>query len=262
MPDLNNTLNVIRSLFDACWPNDRDCDAGALIARAGSGICCYYECLHGLSSDAGAMRLIHVLPGHIERGAVQYDVVVDGLIQGDEEPKPILEPLTITTADDSIPQHEPITFGKLEIKALATESSKYHELLFCYKVLLPNLSAFIIGPKRLCTIVLGRTGGMSCYGGGKCQDRLAFPCHSVQKGTDVDGGIQGLRSNDRNAVCLWSIREDLARCVAIALLSPRYDHALFIRREECLPCCTETILRESANFTRVEQDALHVTHII
>ena len=260
MPDLINLLGTIRSLFDACWPLDNDDSSGSLLARAGNGICCYYECLHGLSSDAGAMRLIHVVPGHIERGASHYEVLVDGLIQGDEQPQPILEPGSVTAANDSISPHKPIKFGELEVKALATESSEYRELFFCYKVLLPDGSPLIIRPKQFSTKILERTGLIACYRSEKCKKSLACPCNRVQKGCKVDFETEGLQLHNRVAYCIWSIQEDLGRCVAIALQTS--NETLFIRRDECLPCCTETALRASATQTARYDDRKFITDII
>ncbi|KAL8922143.1 MAG: hypothetical protein Q9208_005338 [Pyrenodesmia sp. 3 TL-2023] len=91
------------------------------------------------------MRTIHIIPGRIERGSAPYDDVVD---QGSDYMEPaITEPATLSKAETSIPNHGPIRLGKLEIKALATESSEYGRLLFNYKVLLPNGSITHISPE-------------------------------------------------------------------------------------------------------------------
>ena len=129
-------LQDIRPLFDGSVNLSRYLKSGGVVAEASSGICCYRQCLHGISSEAGAMRIIHVLPGHIERGTAQYDVVEDGDFGQRVPPKG--EPAKLDKADSAVPKHEPIKLGSFEINALATESSTYRCLELCYKITLPN----------------------------------------------------------------------------------------------------------------------------
>ncbi|KAI4221793.1 MAG: hypothetical protein L6R40_008610 [Gallowayella cf. fulva] len=77
------------------------------------------------------MQVIHVIPGHIERGVAQYDVVDD--TQNGHFESPPTKTATLFQPEIRIPKHEPIKLGKLELKALATESSEYRRMTFVYK---------------------------------------------------------------------------------------------------------------------------------
>lgn len=76
-PTSEKLLQEIRPLFDGSTHVTGENEPGRIVANASSGICCYRECLHGISSEAAATRIIHIIPGHIERGTAQYDVVDD-----------------------------------------------------------------------------------------------------------------------------------------------------------------------------------------
>lgn len=246
-------LRDVRSLFDGSvddggYKYNKSTDS--IIATASNGICCYRECLHGISSDAGAMRTIHVIPGHIERGVAQYDVVDDR--SHDNKMPPITEAVTMTKAETAVPNREPIKLGKFEIKALAKEASEYRRLHFYYKVLLPNGSSTQIQPGWFSDHVLARTGVLTCHRSKKCKQNLAFPCSAVLKGWAVDYTSRDLHYTSDLALCLWSYGEDIARCVAFRLHGTRTLDAstIFLRRDECLPCCTESVLRDSASIRR------------
>ncbi|KAL8922662.1 MAG: hypothetical protein Q9172_003477 [Xanthocarpia lactea] len=252
VPKSETLLQDVRSLFDGSPGQHEYQEPERIVADARSGICCYRESLHGIKSEAGAMRTIHVVPGHIERGTAQYDVV-DDLEFGDKVPA-IAEPVTLTKAETAIPKHEPIRLGEFKIKALARESSEYRRLHFGYKVLLPNGSIAQIQPGRFSNRVLEKTGILTCYHSKKCKQNLAFPCSAVLKGWAVDDSTQRLlHYNSGLALCLWSHSEDIARCVASQL------HGLtYLRRDECLPCCTESVLRETAARADNWRNVVHI----
>ncbi|KAL8878009.1 MAG: hypothetical protein Q9198_004093, partial [Flavoplaca austrocitrina] len=262
VPNSESILRDVRPLFDGSQgeqPNDMFV---GIVAKASSGICCYHECLRGVSSVAGAMRTIHVIPGHIERGMAQYDVVKDQAF--DVRTPSITESLTLAKAETAIPKHEPVRLGKSEIKALATESSDYRHLLFAYKVLLPNGFIAQIQPGLFSRNVLARTGMLTCYRSTKCKQKLAIPCSTVKKGWMVPCSTRGLYYNSNLALCLWSYSEDIARCVAFDLQSNERLEArnTFLRRDECLPCCTESVLRNTAHILEysrhLKQEVAHI----
>ncbi len=243
-------LQHVRPLFDGSSSSSIDGESDTTVAVSRNGICCYRECLHGVSSEAGAMRTINVIPGHIERGMAQYDVVEDE--QSETGLKNITEFVTLAPAETAIPKHQPIRLGKFEIKALARESSKYRCLHFCYKILLPDGCIVQIPPGLFSNNVLLRTGMLTCYGSMKCKQKLAFPCSAVKKGWVVPYSTPDLYYNSALALCLWSYSEDIARCVAFDLYS-RVNLAArttFLRRDECLPCCTEMVLRDTATILK------------
>ncbi|KAL8749451.1 MAG: hypothetical protein Q9184_006808 [Pyrenodesmia sp. 2 TL-2023] len=248
VPKSETLLHDVRCLFDGSVVQGYNRVPAGIVADASSGICCYRQCLHGISSEAGAMRTIHVIPGHIERGKTPYDTVVD---RGYDFMLPDLmtEPATLTKAETSVPNHGPIRLGKLEIKALATESSEYGRLLFNYKVLLPNGFIAQIQPGRFSEQVLARTGLLTCYHSKKCKQTLAIPCSTVMKGWYVHLETPGLvYHNSHLALCLWSYSEEMARC--LAFYSQNYEGVTssdtFLRGNECLPCSTESVLRDYA----------------
>ncbi len=253
----------IRSLFDGSLGEDfREYER--CVATSRSGICCYRECLHGISTEAGAMRTIHVVAGNIERRAAQYDVVDD---EGFEDWKPtITESVMLSKAETAIPQDKSARLGKFEIRAVATESSEYRHLHFNYKVSLPDGSILSIKPGLFSNDVLSRTGILTCYHSKTCKQNLAFPCSAVVKGWSVDISTPGLYWHSELALCLWSYSEDIARCVAFDLQNDLEMDArtTFLRRDECLPCCTESVLRESANIVKphLQTHFRQVAHVI
>ncbi|KAL8910021.1 MAG: hypothetical protein Q9171_004681 [Xanthocarpia ochracea] len=257
-PKHKTALQEVRSLFDGSMGDEAKASR-YIVAEASSGICCYRESLHGISSEAGAMRTIHVVPGHIERGTAQYDCVGD--LKAGIRPA-IPESVTLTKAETAIPKHEPIRLGKFEIKSLATESSEYGRLEFGYKVFLPNGSISQIQPGRFSEQVVTRTGNVGCYRSKKCKQNLAFPCSAVLKGWTIDDSTRRLlHYNSGLALCIWSYSEDIARCVAFDIYSVMSfgADAVFLRRDECLPCCTESALRETA--APSEDASRELTHI-
>ena len=239
-------LEEIRDLFDgSCSDRGMD-DPEGTTATSSSGICCYRECLKELSSKAAAMRIIHVIPGHIERGAAQYDSVSDS--GKPDRDFSIPTSATLTQVERRSPKNEVIHLGKFEVKALATESSTYRKLNIHYKVILPDGFVAQIFPGGLCDHILERTGLIRCYHDRRCKQQLAFPCSTVQSGWAVDKSDQSLHYNAGIALCLWSYQEDIARCVAFNFQSKGHlsSSPTFLRQDECLPCCSESVLRESA----------------
>ncbi|KAL8859000.1 MAG: hypothetical protein Q9178_004481 [Gyalolechia marmorata] len=263
VPNHKTVLQDVRLLFDGSLGEASEGGDRYIVAEASSGICCYRESLHGINSEAGVMRIIHVVPGHIERRAAQYDIVDD---EGFEDWRTtITEPVTLSKAETAIPKDKSARLGKFEIKAVATESSAYRHLHFNYKVSLPNGSTTSIKPGQFSNNVLARTGILTCYHSKTCKQNLAFPCSAVVKGWVVHDRTPGLYWHSELALCLWFYSEDIARCVAFDQQCARVrdERTTFLRRDECLPCCTESILREHDNM--FEPDRSHtraVAHVI
>lgn len=255
-------IREIRQLFDGSHGDFNAPDVDGYTATSSSGICCYRECLKGISSKAAAMRVIHVIPGHIERGTAHYDFVSDGGLNN--RIPSALESVTLIQADSSNPKLETIKLGNLELKTLASESSTYRKLHIHYKVLLPNGSVTQIQPGLLSNQVLQRTGILTCYRGKRCKQHLAFPCSVVQRGWIVEETNESLHYNAGIALCLWSYQEDLARCVALALQNSAHiaNQTTFLRQDECQPCCSESVLRESATIITSRQKGRKVAHVI
>ena len=262
VPKPKSLIHDIRQLFDGSLGDSEELELDNKTATSRSGICCYRECLNGISSKAAAMRMIHVIAGHIERVSAQYDAVTDGGI--DQRTSSILECTKLTTADSSNPKYKLINTGKFEVKALATESSKYRRLQIYYKVLLPSGSVAQIQPARFSDQVLERTGILTCHHSKKCKQQLAFPCSTVQSGWAIQESDEKLNYNAGIALCLWGYQEDLARCVALDLQNSSHPshQTTFLRQNECLPCCSESVLRESASILIDRQKGREVVHVI
>ena len=180
-------LAAIRPLFDGSRGEEDLTDPGK-VATAGSGICCYRDCLRELSCNASAVRIIHVVPGHIERDTAQYDIVSDA--RG--EATNLVEPVTLSQIDSSNPTCETVDLGRFEIKALASESSIHHKLGFAYKVILPDGVDQRIGPGIFSNCVLRRTGMLACYRSERCKKQLALSCFNVKKGWAINRSHQSL----------------------------------------------------------------------
>lgn len=248
-PKPETIIHETRGLFDGSCSSDILClEIEDAIATSSNGICCYRECLKGINSKAAAMRIIHVIPGHIERGTAQYDTVSDSGAPDREFATP--EAATLTQVESGSLTREAVYLGKFEVKALATESSTYRQLRFHYKVLLPNGFVTHIQPGMFSDHLLERAGILTCYRDKRCKQQLVFPCSTVQSGWAVEESDQGLHYNAGIAMCLWPYQQDIARCVGFAFQSSKNvfcPETTFLRQgSECLPCCSETILRESA----------------
>ena len=259
-PKPEELIENIRPLFDGSLNHDLGDQDN--VATSSSGICCYRECLKGISSKAAAMRFIHVIPGHIERGTAQYDTVSDS----GESDRKILNPesATLIQADSQSPQCETINLGKFVVKALATEASIYRKLYIEYKVTLPNGFVVPIQPGGLSDQILVRTGILTCYRDKRCKKQLAVPCSTVQKGWSIQGSDPKLQYNAGIALCLWSYQGDIPRCVTFALQN--YGilgyNTSFLRQGECLPCCSESILRESSTILWSPNQEREIAHVI
>lgn len=253
-------IHDIRELFDGSL-NDSVERGITTTATSSSGICCYRECLRGISTKAAAMRMIHVIPGHIERGAAQYDAVQDGGV--DERISSTLATAKLAQADDTNKMHNHINVGNFKVKVLASESSKYRRLQIHYKILLPNGSVAQIQPGRLSNHVLECTGILACHRGKKCKNQLAFPCSAVQSGWHTNKDHAEVKYHAGIGLCLWGNQDDLARCVAFSFpySNPTYQTAL-LRQDECLPCCSESVLRESASIINNKHDRRAIVHVI
>jgi len=254
------SIDEVRPLFDGSINLRGYSGLNSATATASSGICCYRECLQGMRIDAAAMRLIHVVPGHIERGSAQYDILSDG--GSKDQISPLSEPVTLGQVDSANPKFKPISLGNFRVKVLASESSTYRNLTLFYKVFLPGGLITQISPGRLSNQVLERTGILTCHRNNKCKQQLATPCSAFQKGWTDGQSTLGLKINAQIAVCLWSYQEDIARCIALVDPGRKSEQNVFIRRNECLPCCSESILRERSTIIAGRDIVGGLPHVI
>ena len=191
-----------------------------------NGICCYFEVLHGLSSNAAVLRRIHVLPGRIQRGDREYTMVWDCAPASQSQlplPKVTLGAKTATLSSESRDDN-------IDIKALVTEESGGGQLIFYYQALLQDARVVRIRPGMLTQRVMERSGLVVCDKL-TCNRDLVFPCQVICEGWDV--GEHRTTSGQPAECLIWPFREDdIGRCVATEFAQGK---ALYIRQGECLP---------------------------
>jgi hypothetical protein len=198
------------------------------------GICCYMEALHGLSSNAAVLRRIHVVPGRIQKGDREYSAVMDFTHQL-ELPLP-----KATLGTESITLPAEFREDNIDIKALVREDAIGSELRFSYEAAFQGTLARI-HPGIFTQRVLRRTGLITCSKR-TCKEHLVFPCSVIQEGW---GELPyTLSREEQSTKCLiWPFREnDVGRCVAIG--TAPFDEVLYVRKGECLPCCTKAVANE------------------
>lgn len=208
-----------------------------------NGICCYIEALHGPSSNASVLRRVRVLPGRILRGDREYAEVFDGPGPPFQFhlPRAKFSPTSVTT---------PATYreDEFEVKPLVEEQSNGLGLSFYYEAAFP-MAVARIEPGNLTQRVLLRTGLIVCNRR-TCKKDLAFPCRYIQDGWMLLDESFKEQEADQSINCLiWPFREsfDVGRCVAIQTALQNED--IFVRRDECLPCCTKTVVTSSERLT-------------
>ena len=173
-------LADVSAIFNGYWDstninNDRTVQCTA-ISR--SGICCYLDGLRSITGRAEMMRIVHVLPGHIQRGHRQYDSVYDGDSCAPDVASVQLESL-------ETPEPKAISrCGSIEAKAMVMERGTEQSLIFYYKVTIQDVSVFL-QPGRLTQKILLRTGILTCAKGPGCKNELMLPCAVVKEGWQV-----------------------------------------------------------------------------
>lgn len=225
----------VQCLFTGC-PSYFEKESGSCYRTAFSlnGICCYIEALHGLSSNAAVLRRIHVIPGRIQKGDREYSVIEDfGYQLQLSLPKATLGVNSITLPDE-------FREDNVNIKALVREDAIGSGLQFSYEAAFQG-TLTLIYPGIFTQRVLRRTGLIK-RSKRACEEHLVFPCSVIQEGW---GELPYTLSREEQPIqCLiWPFREnDLGRCVAIG--TAPIDEVLYVRKGECLPCCTKTVVNE------------------
>ena len=214
------------------------------------GICCYMEALKGINCRAERLGRVHLIAGQIHCKNRRYDFVQDGDVLGsqiggrkDSEAAVFLEP---STSSPGIKSGPTVT----NVEALASERGSETAITFVYRVTLPNAS-YYIGPGKLTKSVLENTGLVACDGR-KCRNKLAIPSHHVVDGWVISNDNPKLKHQAGLACCIWTYENDVARALAMVLHMKRHGmrgrmagHYVFLRRNECFPCCTKSILESS-----------------
>ena len=131
----------------------------------------------------------------------------------------------------------------IAIKLVAVERAKENHITFYYSISIPGEPTFKIRPGALTTTLVKRTGIVACDRLRYKQD-LAFSCALVHQGwvlTIEQIADISASSGIGIACCVWPKMSDIMRCVAMARAKKP-----FLRQDECISCCTFSIMREHA----------------
>lgn len=225
-------------------------DRQPFTAVSRQGICCYMEVLSGLSCQAERLCRVHVIAGQIHCKNRRYDFVHDGDVlsshiggAADLDAAVILEPSIAIPEARKCPE-------TTKTEALATERGSESAISFVYRVTLSNTSIYL-GPGKLTKSVLENTGLIACRGRG-CKSTLAIPSHHVYEGWTIASNSPSLRHQAGVACCIWTYQDDIARCLAMTIYMKRHGlrnsahgQFVFLRRDECFPCSTRSVLESS-----------------
>ena len=131
-----------------------------------------------------------------------------------------------------------------------TERSSESAISFVYRVT-PSTTSTYLSPGKLTRTVLESTGLIACAGR-RCQSTLAIPSHHVHEGWTIASNSSSLSHQAGVACCIWTYQEDIARCLAMMIIAKghglkgqTHGQFVFLRRDECLPCSTKSVLESS-----------------
>ena len=248
--------NILFQGFQLSGPGKSLRDVRPCTAISRRGICCFIDAIRSISCQADMLCRIHVIAGHIHYKNRSYESVFDGnsiwdkawTIAGRALTAAEKNPAQIGESSDSIPDAIITAPDITKVQALATEASSGSTLLCHYRVS-TSKSSVLVSPGKITECVLDRTGLIICNGQG-CNRRLAFPCSVVRGGWQVPVNHQpNLTFSSRLGCCLWTYQDEIARCLVMMShhrLGISTQHFVYLRRQECLPCCTSSVLRDSA----------------
>ena len=230
-------IRDVQCLFTGFPPYSKT-EQGMAFQTASSinGICCFIEALQGLSSNAAVLRRIHVLPGRIQKGDREYSEVTDS----DHQVELPLPRAKLSRKSITPPANYREDNGNIKIKALVRENTNGSALEFTYEAAFEGTMARIY-PGHLTQRILCCTGLITCSQRA-CGKSLTFPCSVISEGW---GGIPyTLSREEQPSKCLiWPFREnDIGRCIAVGTAG--VDEVVYVRKGECLPCCTKSVINE------------------
>ncbi|KAL8808082.1 MAG: hypothetical protein Q9182_000360 [Xanthomendoza sp. 2 TL-2023] len=208
------------------------------------GLCYFLDCLQSTSSHPGKARTVHIVPGRIHLGYKPFNQVFDPRDSPSiTEPAPatvrvtFLEQLQAPSIMEQAPQSE------LSIDMQCAEAAEEQDLILYYHARIPGGSVIRLRPGAISWAVLQGTGILTCKHERR-PERLVIPCAMVQEGWVVSkkSRVRQWAEAGNGPKCLiWPRLDDFARCVAMQLHS---SEKIVIRKDECLPCCTISLVRE------------------
>ena len=217
-------------------------------AEVQGGLCYYLDCLRRLSSHAETARLVHIVPGHIQMDDRQYIKIYDTSSGNVERPWAPVESEVINLEDNLLAPKPRLYQVTVKPKAIATAND--NELIAYYEASANGETPYRIRPGRLTCEILKRTGAIACNKN-DCGPNLAFPCSLVRQGWQRHGSQdkdKSTRSGIEPECFVWPQMSDIARCVAFQK-SRSGSSGIFLRRSECLACCTTSVLRSQLTGT-------------
>ena len=236
------------------------------------GICCYLDTLRAVTCQPELARLVHVLPGHINYRNHVYSRVQD-VPDWFRPEDPKLSQAIISPASKIIPEDIGTLSAKTSfiVEPLATQASTGNSLYCSYRVSAKSNRSITIKlhPGQLMMQVLRCFGRIACSNSEHCSSELASPCSIVQSGWKVSHeSSQNLMYDSEIACCIWPASDDLAKCIVLELhlpseLAVMEWEKVYLRRKECLSCCTVAVWNENIQLREVEQPELKgVAHVI
>ena len=231
------------------------------------GFCCYNTGLRRLSSQPEVVRILGLLPGHIQWGRRSYNAVYDYPAASDVRNQiSRLHDMNILDPDVALQQ------SRSELRAVLKEQPGAHALYFAYTISLnPGrpyqngpLPALYILPGMVSDTVLRRSCLIPCTNSYNCPKDVfikpqpcltrRIPLNSDQPSHLTDDSTGGLHFDEGGLACTVSRpgEDDLDTCIAIQLYTLANPQAsqILIRRHECLPCSTRAILRYSPDIMK------------
>ena len=212
-------------------------------AAVNRGLCYYLDCLRSISSDAETTRMVHIVPGDIQRGDKQFNHVYD--ISRGGVPSPKAAPVQADVLEGFQPTSIVGQARRLDLKIemLGIETATDQVLMVYYQATISGGSVIRLQPGRISKAALQGTGILTCKHM-HCTERLLLPCALVRQGWHVSDECDvqtWVRASAGPKCLIWPQMDDFARCVAIQL---HMSERIVIRTNECIPCCTVSLVQE------------------
>lgn len=226
-----------------------DLDHTDLTAISWGGICTYIDSLRQPSGQLEYMRIIHVLPGHIQRNKRKYNAVYDRPLPNDHSSSALNYHLYNRRAT-----YPSLSTGEADWQAVVTE--RYQEINFAYGlvarengIIVP--SPFWIQPGFMTCTALDKACLVPCSKSSKCFAGLAIICWETSEHLATpDKTMERLEK----VACCISERAavGLDRCLRLQLhqISRYGPSSLYLRRQECIPCCVIQHSKQTVNYSR------------
>jgi hypothetical protein len=260
-----------------------------------SGICVYIQALRGLTTRPESISLIHILPGHIQRGDSRYDRILDGVQSQTSFSSSQQESLELVKYDLLDRRHPTLVVSladtDVQMKALVAEPFEGKDIMLFYRASVPS-GSIDIQPGVFTEKILTSSGLLYCDGPHELPQEAHLHCAAVTSGWRLrHAEVDQLPEDFGISCCVWNLDEnEQARCFVFAYQSrqeyPNSDRApldhspypqpntlrrlfepnmycsVFLRRNECLACCTKVLQLINANVIGFRARDRAVAHIV